>query len=295
MTEQHTHPQVHRLEDLAGDLARTHRATSGADRSTEPAQNEADLTALERDGYVILPGLLRPDECQALRATITPLLERTGRNAFEGHRTQRIYSVLNKTRALDRLVDQSRVLTLLDRLLLPNYLLSQFQVINIQPGEAAQILHPDDGLYPVPRPRQALSVATIWAIDEFTEVNGATVLVPGSHRWPDGRTPTDADPRLAAVMPAGSCLLFLGTLWHGGGANRSAAPRLAATAQYCQPWLRTQEAFTLSTSMDVVRNASEDIRRMLGYSIYPPFVGMVNGMHPNRLLEAPSVTKPLNE
>ncbi|WP_433461795.1 phytanoyl-CoA dioxygenase family protein [Spirillospora sp. CA-128828] len=82
-------------------------------------------------------------------------------------------------------------------------------------------------------------------------------------------------------MPAGSCVLFVGTFWHGGGANRSAAPRLAATAQYCQPWLRTQEAFTLSTSIDVVREVSEDIRRMLGYSIHPPFVGMVNGMHPN--------------
>ena len=86
-------------------------------------------------------------------------------------------------------------------------------------------------------------------------------------------------------MPAGSCLLFAGTLWHGGGANRSAAPRLAATAQYCQPWLRTQEAFTLSTSRNIVRDVSEDIRRMLGYSIHPPFIGMVDGMHPKRLLD----------
>ncbi|WP_232665484.1 phytanoyl-CoA dioxygenase family protein [Pseudonocardia sp. TRM90224] len=127
--------------------------------------------------------------------------------------------------------------------------------------------------------------ATVWAIDEFTEENGATVVVPGSHRWPDGRTPTGTDARHAAVMPAGSCILFVGTLWHGGGANRSAAPRLAATAQYCQPWLRTQEAFTLSTSADVVREVSEEIRGMLGYSIHPPFVGMVDGAHPERVLD----------
>ncbi|GLZ08419.1 hypothetical protein Acsp03_58850 [Actinomadura sp. NBRC 104412] len=285
MTEQSTNPEVHSLEDLTKDLARTHRATGGGDRGVEPAQVRADLAALERDGYVILTDLLGREECDELRAELTPLLGRTGRNAFEGHRTQRIYSVLNKTRAVDRLVDHPRVLALIDRLLLPNYLLSQLQVINILPGEDAQLLHPDDGFYPVPRPRPELSVATIWAIDDFTADNGATVLIPGSHRWPNGRTPTDADSRVTAVMPAGSCVLFVGTLWHGGGANLSAAPRLAATAQYCQPWLRTQEAFTLSTSQDVVREVSEDIRRMLGYSIHPPFVGMVDGMHPKRLLD----------
>ena len=86
-------------------------------------------------------------------------------------------------------------------------------------------------------------------------------------------------------MPAGSCVFFLGTLWHGGGANRSSQPRLAVTAQYCEPWLRPQEAFTLSISRAVVRAVSEDIRRMLGYSIHSPFIGQVDGMHPKRLLE----------
>lgn len=86
-------------------------------------------------------------------------------------------------------------------------------------------------------------------------------------------------------MPPGSCVFFIGTLWHGGGANHSGNDRLAITAQYCEPWLRPQEAFTLSTNRDTVRAVSEDIRRMLGYSIHPPFIGMVDGMHPKRLLE----------
>ncbi|SDP98245.1 phytanoyl-CoA dioxygenase family protein [Lentzea jiangxiensis] len=274
-------PEVRTLQDLSGDLARTHRATGGA---REAGAAQADLDALARDGYVILPDLLTEAECEQIRTEITPLLGPAGRNAFEGHRTQRIYSVLGKTRVVDRLVDHPRVLALLDALLQPNYLLSQLQIINIHPGEDAQLLHPDDGMYPVPRPRAALSAATVWAIDEFTEENGATVVLPGSHRWPDGRFPAEDDHRVAAVMPAGSCVFFLGTLWHGGGANRSGAPRLAATAQYCEPWLRTQEAFTLSTDRDVVCEVSEDIRRMLGYSIHPPFIGMVNGMHPKRLL-----------
>lgn len=285
MTQQHTNPEVRRLTDLAGDLARTHKATGGGDHDVDHTQLEADLTALDRAGYVILTGLLNQRQRDNLRAEITPLLRQTGRNSFEGHRTQRAYSVLEKTRVTDRLIDHPRVLAILDRVLLPNYLLSQAQIINIQPGEDAQLLHPDDGIYPVARPRQELSVATVWAIDEFTDDNGATVVIPGSHRWPDGRTPVNADPHHSAVMSAGSCVLFLGTLWHGGGANRSAAPRLAVTAQYCQPWLRTQEAFTLSTGADVVREVSEDIRQMLGYSVHPPFVGMVDGMHPKRLLD----------
>ncbi len=272
-------------EGLRSDLAGRYRITASSGSVIDPAVVEADLAILERDGYLILEGLLSPQECAKIRAGVTPLLARTGRNPFEGHRTQRVYSVLNKTRSCDRTVDHPRVLALLDRLFLPNYLLSMLQVINITPGEDAQLLHPDDSFYPVPRPRPALGAATIWAIDEFTEQNGATVVLPGSHRWDDTRRPTQDDERRTAVMPPGSCVFFLGTLWHGGGANRSGHDRLAVTAQYCEPWLRPQEAFTLSTTRQTARAVSEDIRRMLGYSIHPPFIGQVDGMHPQRLLD----------
>jgi hypothetical protein len=278
------------LADLTGDLAGTYPRTQSSGSSVDDAVAAADLEAVGRDGYVILPGLLSPAELDEIRASVMPLLDLRGRNNFEGAATQRVYSVLNKTRACDRIVDHPRVLAVLDRLFQPNYLLSMLQVINILPGESAQMLHTDDGFYPLPRPRAPLGAATIWAIDDFTADNGATDIVPGSHEWGDDRTPTDAE-RRPVVMPAGSCVFFVGTLWHGGGANRSAAPRLALTAQYCEPWLRPQEAFTLSTTRDTVRAVSEDIRRMLGYSIHPPFIGQVDGMHPKRLLEpgAPAV------
>ena len=119
---------------------------------------------------------------------------------------------------------------------------------------------------------------------DFTADNGATVLLPGSHRW-GKRRPNPDDHALPVVMPAGSCVFFVGTLWHGGGANSTTRERLAVTAQYCQPWLRPMEAFTLSVSREIARTVSDDIRRMLGYSIHPPFVGAVDGLHPLRLLE----------
>lgn len=86
-------------------------------------------------------------------------------------------------------------------------------------------------------------------------------------------------------MSAGSVIFYPGTFWHWGGANRSDKARLAVTCQYCEPWVRTQENYFLGTPLEVVKEVSEDIRRMLGYSIHPSFIGMVNGMHPKRLLE----------
>lgn len=273
------------LEDLRGDLAQRYKWTSSSGASVDPALVEADLGSLDRDGYVIWENLLSSRQCRHIREVVRPWLGHVGRNSFEGRRTQRVYSVLSRTRVCDRLVDNPRVLAVLDRLLMPNYLLSAVQAINIQPGETAQLAHHDDGFYPIPRPRAPLAAATIWAIDDFTADNGATVLYPGSHRW-GKRRPGPDDRALPVVMPAGSCVFFVGTLWHGGGANNTTRERLAVTAQYCQPWLRPMEAFTLSVSRETARTVSDDIRRMLGYSIHPPFVGAVDGLHPLRLLDA---------
>ncbi len=267
------------------DLARRFPSTAGSQAAADPALLERALVDLERDGYTIVEGLLSSDEVDALRADLLPRISaQTGRNNFEGFATRRLYAVIEKTLAANPLVEHPLVLGLLDRLLEPNYLLSQLQVIEILPGEAAQPLHYDDGFYPWPRPRPALGAATIWALDPFTADNGATVVVPGSHRLGPG-LPGDEIERKPAVMSAGSLLFFVGTLWHGGGANRTAAPRACVTAQYCAPWCRQQENFSLSVSRERARQSSEHIQRMLGYSIHPPFMGFVNGMHPRRVLE----------
>ena len=279
-----------RVSDPGGNqagesLAPRHRALERPPPQ-DPAQHAQDLEVLRRDGYVVLPELLDADTLAEIRRECERLLPEvhTGRNAFEGHRTQRIYNVLGRSRAFDRLVDHPRVMSLLDEIFLPNYLLSQAQVINILPGEAAQALHFDDSFYRIPRPRPALGAATVWAIDEFTDDNGATAIVPGSHVWGDEPVPTPAD-AVAARMPAGSCVLYYGTFWHGGGENRSEADRLAVTCQYCEPWVRQQETFLLELTKDRVRELSPEIRSMVGYSVFPPFMGMVEGMHPLRTLE----------
>lgn len=272
------------------DHAGTHRQLApGPERDT--AEIAADFNTLMREGYVIIEGLLSADDCQRIKSEGLALLGHTGRNSFEGVKTQRVYDVLSKTRTTDRLADHPRILGLMDRLFRPGFLLSQSQIINILPGEAPQGLHTDDNFYRLPRPRQALGAATVWAIDEFTAENGATVIVPGSHAWGDDRM-ARREEAVPAVMPEGSVVFFLGTTWHGGGQNTTNAPRFAVTHQYCEAYMRQQENYLLELSKETVRELSPQLQALVGYSIYPPFMGMVNGMHPLRTLDTQTAPDP---
>lgn len=268
------------------DLAGTYRSTAGTQAPVDGALLARLLADVAAQGFVIVPDVVPAERIDEIRVDVLPRLAHGGgRNDFEGFATRRLYAVIAKTLVCNELVEHPLVLGLLDRLLEPNYLLSQLQVIDILPGEAAQPLHPDDAFYPWPRPRPPLGVATIWPLDDFTEENGATVVIPGSHLWDDRMpTPEESAAVVPAVMTRGSVLLFLGTLWHGGGANRGMGSRACVTAQYCAPWCRQQENFSLSVPRDRVRQCSEHVQRLLGYSIHPPFMGFVDGMHPKRLL-----------
>ncbi len=247
---------------------------------------ESLLEEVRAESYVIIPELMPRDVLETMRTEVLPMLRHDGRNEFEGRRTRRIYSVIEKTLTLNPFIEHPLILALLDQVLMPNYLLSQVQAINILPGEVAQPLHADDGFYPIARPRPPISAATIWAIDDFTADNGATVIIPRSHLWGDEH-PGDGGGHdlVPAVMPAGSVLFFLGTAWHGAGANNTDKSRMAVTAQYCEPWARQQENFSLSISRERARLCSETIQAMLGYSMLFPFIGFVDGRDPKRLLE----------
>jgi len=247
----------------------------------------ADLVAFERDGYVVLPSLLAAHELDAVLEGLEPYLGAEaplGRNDFEGLRTNRVYALLAKVPTMATIVEHPRVLSLLDALLEPGYLLSAALAINLLPGETAQAWHYDDGFYTLPRPRPPVSISTIWALDDFTVANGATEVVPGSHLWGSEVVSDDDARRVPVVMPAGSVVVFSGTLWHRGGANLSAARRLCVSPQYCQPWARQQENMMLAVGRRAL-DYSPRIRGMLGYSIHPPFMGMVDGMHPSRLID----------
>lgn len=244
------------------------------------------MKEVRENGYVIIKNLVPREQMEAIKQEVLPLLTHDGRTEFEGYKTRRIYAVIEKTLALNPLVDHPLIMALLDQLFQPNYLLSQLQAINVLPGEVAQPLHADDGFYPIPRPRPPIGAACIWAIDDFTAENGATVIIPKSHLWGDEHPGDGSGHELVpAVMPSGSCLFFLGTAWHGAGANKTDKPRFAATTQYCEPWARQQENYSLAISRERAKLCSEKIQKMLGYSMLFPFIGFVNGRDPIRLLQ----------
>jgi ectoine hydroxylase-related dioxygenase (phytanoyl-CoA dioxygenase family) len=274
---------------------------------------EREVAAIREAGFVVLPDLIPPGDLAGMRRALAPALdtELYGRNDFEGHRTQRVYSLVAVAPVFTALVEHPRVLALCDAFLEPNYLLTASQAIRILPGETPQPFHTDDSFYRIARPRDAVSLSFIFAVDPFTVETGATQVVPGSHRWEDAAVerlladidfatvpdaqriprPTGARPAwlrgelLDVVMPAGAGIAFLGTLVHRGGENRSDRPRLALSNQYCQPWARQQENYCLSVAREQAAAMSPRVQGLLGYSVHPPFMGHANGLHPRRMLE----------
>ena len=255
-----------------------------AEAAPEAIEIEGDFEALVRDGYVIIENIISPALCSEIKAAGQALLQDSGRNGFEAISTQRVYNILSKTRATDVLATHSRILGLLDQLFRPGYLLSQSQIINVLPGAGSQDLITGDGFYGLPRPRQPLAASAIWAIDAFTEENGATEIIPGSHEWDDTRIGESKD-AIPVTMPAGSVLICLGTTWYGEGRNRSDRGRCTITHEYCEAYMRQQENYFLELSKDTVRDLSPKLQALIGYSIYPPLMGMVDGQHPLHALE----------
>ena len=245
---------------------------------------DAVVEAIEAYGYCIVEGVLSPDEVAATRAELKRILAEvpTGRNDFEGYRTQRIYALFAKTRAFDGPALHPLLLGVLDRIL-GSYQFSAPVGIQIGPGEKAQVLHHDDSIYPLPRPHPEVVVNSMWAFDDFTEANGATRFVPGSHRWTDQR-PDEGTPTVVAEMPAGSVAFYNGSVWHGGGANRTDRPRLGVILEYVAGWLRPQENHLLAVPREVAVTLPERLQELLGYNVHPPFIGYVDGRHPRRAL-----------
>lgn len=255
--------------------------------------NTADhLARIREQGYTVLERVLDYGALRQVREELSPWLQGRlfGRNDFEGTRTERVYALLAKAPSVAGLIEHPAVLALVDALLPPNYLLSAALAIHLHPGETAQDFHIDDaagdrGHPAFQRPRDMLGVSTIWAIDDFTADNGATEVVPGSHRWGPERRPTEAE-AVRVVMPAGSVLVFAGNLVHRGGANRSDRCRLAITPQYCMPWLRQIEHMVLAVPPQTAARYSPRIQELLGYNVIDPgFMGYVDGRHPKHLID----------
>lgn len=269
---------------------------------------ETVVAALERDGAVIVEDFLAPEVLARFNAELDPLLEaaRPGNDgqfvnpliaAFYGEHVRHVTGLAGKSATF---VDEVVVHPLYDAVarafLSPacdQHILNLGQVMDRGPGAERQLLHRDQQVWHhVPRSVGEIQIASVVALVDFTEANGATVVVPGSNTWEWGRKAADDD-LAVAEMRAGSAVIYLGSTIHAGGGNSTDdAWRRGIHVSFCAGWLRTEENQYLVAGPDRVRHLGADARRLLGYSAHDGimtgggYLGAVELVSPEHLLDA---------
>jgi len=255
---------------------------------------EAALETLLDQGWLVLDNAVDEATIDRAEAEIRRLLADTptGRDSFEGFATQRVYALAGKTRAADPMLTHPMVTGLCQRVLGDGFRASSLTSIAIGPGEKAQALHYDAQVYPLPRPEPQVVINSMWALSPFTDANGATRLIPGSHTWPTGQRPQPGGvagggpvATMAAEMERGSVLIYLGSLWHGGGANTTGEVRIGLNLEFAAGWVRQQENQYLVLPPDRTDGVPDEVLEVLGYATTPPFLGYVDGRDPLRQLD----------
>lgn len=227
--------------------------------------------ALRRDGAVAVTNIVAPDLADRIAAELRPTLDADGakaRSIFNNQLTNRCGKVLTTAPSAAELVEHDLVLDVLDDVLLPfasTYRISSLSAIEILPGEKHQALHRDDTVYPIDIAGMELTVGVMWALCDFTEENGGTRVIPGSHRYLRSWHLPNMASWESTVMPRGSAVFYLGSTWHGGGANQSNAPRLGLVNTYCLGWLRPEANQYLSMPPDEAARFGPKTRALLGY------------------------------
>ena len=246
------------------------------------------LKRIEADGYTIVEDAIDLDELDALAAELRGLEElfdvQPASNSFEGRRTLRIYNLLAYGTRFEAIPVHPEVLPVVEGVLDPGCLISSLSSITILPGERAQPIHADDQLIPLAKPHVPTVCNTMWALTDFTEANGATRIIPGTHRFdhsPDLFTEYESIP---AEMQRGSVLVWHGSLWHGGGANTTDAPRVGIAMNYCAGFIRQQENQQLGLPRETVAAFSPRLQQLVGYSVYSGLIGHIDKHDPVEML-----------
>ena len=217
----------------------------------------------------------------AIRSEMQPFIDATpmGGDSFTGKQTRRTGALVGRSPSSRDLIQHPTILDVTGTLLhqAQSFQLHLTQTIAIGPDSPAQSIHRDEwafDFFEFPS-NHHVQCNTIWAMTDFTEENGATRLIPGSQADPVdlGRT---IDESVPAEMTKGSCLLYTGKVYHGGGANQSDATRVGLNVTYNVGWLRQEENQYLSVPREVAKTLDDDLLRLMGYRIGAYALGYID-------------------
>jgi ectoine hydroxylase-related dioxygenase (phytanoyl-CoA dioxygenase family) len=249
---------------------------------------DAHVARMASDGYTIVENAIEIELIEALERDVDRLEAELGirpaGNIFEGTKTLRIYNLLARGKLFERIPVHEHVLPIVERVLDRGCLVSSLSSIGILPGETAQPIHADDQLIPLPKPHVPIICNTMWALTDFSAANGATRIVPGSHKADRNPELGVAHLTIAAEMRRGSVLVFDGSIWHGGGANETAQRRTGIAMNYCAGWIRQQENQQLGIALDIARGFEPRLRKLCGFGIYRGLLGHIDKCSPDDLL-----------
>ncbi len=249
---------------------------------------KSHVREIGEQGYTILEGVIDMALVRALLDDVERLEAELGvvpaENAFEGTRTTRIYNLLAHGIRFTEIPVHPAVLPVCERILDPGLLVSSLSSIAIGPGETAQPIHADDQVIPLPKPHPATVCNTMWALTDFTEANGATRVVPGSHTAADSPDLHRQYDSVPAEMERGSVLVWHGSLWHGGGANTTTERRVGIAMNYCAGYIRQQENQQLGIPSATVRTFPDRLQELIGLGIYRGLIGHIDKQVPANLL-----------
>jgi ectoine hydroxylase-related dioxygenase (phytanoyl-CoA dioxygenase family) len=249
---------------------------------------EAHIEQLDRDGYTIVRDAFDADVARSIHDDVLRLESEldigTGTNGFEGRSTTRVYNLLAHGSLYEQIPVHPVVLPLIEYVLGDGCLVSSLSSITIRPGEIAQPIHADDQVMPLPKPHPATTANSMWAITDFTEANGATRIIPGTHTADHSPTYGQHYDSICSEMQAGGILVWHGSLWHGGGANRTDQLRMGIAMNYCAGWVRQQENQQLGIPLRTVRDFSPRLRELCGFGVYRGLIGHIDRRTPAQAL-----------
>ena len=272
-------PRLQRIWHLVSTIGTVRNARTGPQ-----AEIEGHLRRIAEEGYTVLENAIDLDfvdeVAEALRKVEAELGAVPADNLFEGMHTTRVYNLLVHGPTFEKIPVHPHVLPIVERVLDPGVLISSLSSIAIGPGERAQPVHADDQVIPLTRPHIPIICNTMWAITDFTEENGATRLIPGSHLRDHAPNPLEQYDTIGAEMPKGSVLVWVGSLWHGGGANRTDTRRVGIAMNYCAGYIRQQENQQLGIPAELVGTFPRRLQELIGYSVYNGLIGHIDKQHP---------------